>query len=595
MKVRFRPHRSISTTMVAAFSLLIAVVTLFITARSYTYTRTQLQETATDYTAQLISQVNAELDMYVEYIQNLADLMVENPLMQAYLQHGPEEPDPALTARVQELLSTTEEIRQEISAVALLSDDQPVLFGDADAQLNPYADYRHTDWYLGALEAPEEVFVSSSHVENLVYGQYPWVVSLSKAVLDFSGQVNGVLLLDLNYQVIDAICANIDLGNRGYIFLLDRAGEILWHPQQQLINANLKTENTTEIMGHGPGSFTLPSPEGDKLYLTDHSQATGWTAVGVADPNELLQNPSQVYREFVVISIIAVLLAFLFSVLISRAITTPLRRLTTTMQRVEQGDFSVRSSVRSGNEVGRLSENFNHMLSTIQDLMHQQIQIEEQKRQSEWNLLQAQIKPHFIYNTLDSIIWMSHAGQNEKVVEMTSALAHLLRNSIGSGKDIISLGEEINHIESYLTIQKMRYQEKLHFELDIDPATRPYQLPRLVLQPLVENAIYHGIKPRETGGTVRVTSMLDEEQLLITVEDDGVGMTADQLAHILDRKTEDESSSKIGVYNVHERLRHYFGEAFCLKYFSEVDKGTTAMLVLPLILPTEGDAEHESS
>ncbi len=578
-----RPRRSISTTMVLAFTALIVILTLLVVLRSYAYTRDQLQRTATEYTGQLISQVDAELDLYVEYMKDISDFVVGNASVGAYLSTPPGDSRDALESRVQQLLSSAADIRREIAAIALISMDGTALFGSRTARLNPYADHLHASWYEGALAEPDEVFVSSSHVENLIEGQYQWVVSFSKAVLDAEGTPTGVLLVDLNYEIIDAICANIQLGSRGYIFLIDGDGEILWHPQQKLINANLKTENVAEVLAHGPGAMTLDTPEGEKLYLSRRSSATGWTAVGVAYPEELQRDTGLIIRQYLAIAAIAIVLAVLLAILLTRAITDPLRRLTSTMEAVEQGDFSVRSDVSANNEVGQLSETFNHMIATIQDLMAEQLRNEEQKRQDDWKLLQAQIKPHFIYNTLDSIIWMSHAGRNEEVVEMTSALAQLLRNSIGTGKDIIPLDEELKHVESYLVIQKLRYREKLRFELDIDPQTRQYLLPRLVLQPLVENAIYHGIKVKEHGGTVRVSSMLDEDKLLITVEDDGVGMTEEQLAHIYDQKESDETSSKIGVYNVVERLHIYFGPDYGLKFFSEPEKGTTAMLILPQI------------
>lgn len=589
---RHGTRRSISTTMVLSFTALIVIVTLLIVARSYTYTREQLQNTAADYTGQLISQVNAEIDMYVEYIKDISDFVVDNDSVSAYLTSG-EAGMPV--SRVEQLLVSTAEIRPEITAIALASGDGTVLLGSRSAQVNPYADCLHSVWYLGALRAPEDVFVSSSRVENLIAGQYQWVVSFSKAVPDSTGSPAGVLLVDLNYEVIDAICSNIQLGNRGYIFLVDGAGEILWHPQQDLINAGLKQEHVREVLDGGPGPLTLSTDSGQRLYFSQRSSATGWTAVGVAYPEELLQQQEQMYRQYIAIGALALGVALLLSILISRAITTPLRKLASTMQAMEQGDLSIRSDVHANNEVGQLSDTFNHMIATTQALMAQQLRNEEQKRQNEWKLLQAQIKPHFIYNTLDSIIWMSHAGHNEAVVEMTSALARLLRNSIGSGKEIIPLGEELAHVESYLAIQKMRYREKLQFELDIDPETRACLLPKLVLQPLVENAIYHGIKVKEQGGTVRVTSMLDEGKLLITVEDDGAGMTAEQLSHIYDQKDSDESSSKIGVCNVSERLHIYFGEDFGLKFFSEPDKGTTAMLILPPLTGEKGEQGHEAS
>lgn len=581
-------RRSISTSILLAFTALILAVTLSTVFESYRFTREELQDNATDYTTQLVRQVNADIERYVNYIKDISDFIVGNPLVTAYLSTGDRPVRDAQKDRIVQVLGNVAEIRSEISAIALLSLDGQVVFGDRTSVLNLYSDYKDTLWYRGALAAPGEVFISSSHVENLIAGKYQWVVSFAKAVIGADGVPIGILLVDLNYNTIDEICANVQLGSRGYLFLLDSQGEILWHPEQNLIYANLKTENVQGVLEQADGRSAFLVESTDKLYIASRSESTGWMTVGVAYPEELLQNPGRMARQYLVIGTIAVFVAFLLSFLISRAITDPLRRLTDTMNLVEQGDFTVRCNVRSQNEVGRLRDSFNHMIANTQNLMEQIVSNEEQKRRSEWRLLQAQIKPHFLYNTLDSIIWMSHAGKNEEVVEMTSALAKLLRNSIGSGREIIPLEEELAHVESYLVIQKMRYREKLHYKMDIDPQTKPCLIPRLVLQPLVENAIYHGIKVKEVGGTIQIGAMLDDDRLLVTVEDDGAGMTAEQLAHIYDQKSGDESSSQIGVCNVKERLRIYFGEDAALKYFSEPDKGTMAMLILPIRLEETG-------
>lgn len=582
-------RRSISTAIVSSFTALILVVTAVIVGRSYAYTTEQLQSNAIDYTQQLIAQVNAELDMYVEHIIDISDFIVNNGVVSTYLDTDSSAQRRVQTHRVEQILRNASDIRRDISVVALVDRDGRVLFGDASAHLNPHADYQNAVWFQSALAAQGKVSVSSSRVENLVDGMYQWVVSFSKSVGDGP---DGVLLVDLSYDVIDDICANIQLGKRGYIFLVDASGDILWHPQQNLINNNLKSENIADLLAQGDNAVLRTTAEGEKLYISNRSISTGWTAVGVASPEDLLQNQDLLFRQYALIGVLAVTLACLIAMLISRAITNPLRKLTATMQQVEQGDLSVRCTVKNRNEVGQLSENFNHMISTTQDLMAEQLRSHEQKRLSEWKVLQAQIKPHFLYNTLDSIIWMSHAGKNEQVVEMTSALAQLLRNSIGSGKEIITLAEELRHVESYLVIQKMRYNEKLQYELDIDPKTADCTIPRLVLQPLVENAIYHGIKVKEDGGEIFISAMLDDEQLLVTVEDNGPGMTPEQLAHIFEQKESDETSSKIGIYNVHERLRIHFGEDFGLKFFSEPDKGTTAMLILPIHYQEEEVADE---
>ena len=589
----FSPH-SIGTRIVALFMLLILVITAAMTYVSINASTNELLGNATDYTGQLILRVNAEIDMYVEYMKDISDFIVDNNVVSAYLTAANEHVlTDAICASAQQQLAAAQKIRSEITAIALIPQSGGALFGSADAQLNTSSGYQKADWYTGALANPEEVQVSSSRVENLIAGQYNWVVSISRAVLDRAGRVQGVLLVDLNYQIIDRLCAAVDLGNRGYIYIIDQSGGILWHPQQDLIYAGLKQENVEEILAAENGRILSGKGAARRLYVACESEATGWTAVGAAYTQELLRNQDRIYKTYLWIAVLALVLALLFSVRLSVSVAEPIRKLTQTMQRVEDGDLHVRCSVSSRTELGQLSDSFNHMIAKTADLMDERLRIEEQKRKSEWKALQAQIQPHFLYNTLDSIIWMSHAGRNEEVVEMTSALALLLRSSIGDGSDTNTLKKEIAHVRSYLTIQKMRYNEKLRYEIDLDPQTEDCLLPKLILQPLVENAIYHGIKVKQQGGTVRIESLLEEDRLLITVEDDGVGMTPEQLATILEKKEADGESSKIGVCNVNERLQLFFGSEAAMKYYSEPGKRTMVMLVLPIVRE-KGDADAEA-
>lgn len=588
-------RRSIGRTIVASFMILILLVTVGMMLASITRASEALSANAMDYTEQLVLRINADIELYVQYIKDLSDVLVDNVSVISYLQRAREGEITEQTRQsaVSQLASAVN-IRTEITAIALAAPSGDVIFGDKDARRNEAVDYTETEWYRAALRAPNEVYVSSSRVENIVAEKYTWVVSLSKAVVNAYGEVLGVLLIDLNYNTIDAICASIELGDRGYIFLLGPEGEILWHPQQDLIYAGLKTENVAEILELGEGRLTTGSGETARQYLIRPSAKTGWTAVGVVYMDELLQVRGELIRSFVLIAAVALFAALLLSMWLSGAITTPIRALTNTMEQVERGDLSVRCDVAANNELGQLSDSFNHMIATTQNLMEETERVAEQKRISEWRALQAQIQPHFLYNTLDSIIWMSHAGKNEEVVEMTSALASLLRRSIGTGSDANTLAEEMDHVKSYLTIQKMRYNEKLTYELDMEPQTAGCLLPKLILQPLVENAIYHGIKVKQSGGTVRVESMLEEDRLLITIEDDGVGMTEEQIAHIFEKKQSDEASTKIGVCNVYERLQYFFGSEATMRYYSTPGKQTMVMLVLPIVREKEGSNETQT-
>lgn len=579
---------SIGTRIVALFMLLILVITAAMTYVSISASTNELLENATDYTGQLILRVNAEIDMYVEYMKDISDFIVDNNVVSAYLTAANEHMlTDAICASAQQQLAAAQKIRSEITAIALIPQSGGALFGSADAQLNTDSGYQQAAWYTGALAHPREVQVSSSRVENLIAGQYNWVVSISRAVLDRAGRVQGVLLVDLNYQIIDRLCAAVDLGNRGYIYLIDQSGGILWHPQQDLIYAGLKQENVEEILAAENGRILSGKGAARRLYVACESEATGWTAVGVAYTQELLRDQDRIYKTYLWIAALALIFALLFSVQLSASVAEPIRKLTQTMQCVEDGDLHVRCHVSSRTELGQLSDSFNHMIAKTAELMDERLRIEEQKRKSEWKALQAQIQPHFLYNTLDSIIWMSHAGRNEEVVEMTSALAQLLRSSIGDGSDTNTLEKELAHVRSYLTIQKMRYNEKLQYAIDMDPQTGGCLLPKLVLQPLVENAIYHGIKLKQGGGTVRIESLLEEDRLLITVEDDGVGMTQEQLETVLEKKEADGESSKLGVYNVNERLQLFFGPDAAMKYYSTPGRRTMVMLVLPIVREKE--------
>ena len=596
MRTRRRfPQHSIGTQIVALFMLLILVITAAMTYVSISVSTNELLDNATEYTEQLIRRVNAELDMYIEYMKDISDFIVDNGAVSVYLAAANEHRlTDAASREAQEQLAAAQKIRSEITAIALIPESGGALFGSAGASLNTYSNYREADWYRSALQEPNEVQVSSSRVENLIAGQYNWVVSFSKAVLDRAGNIQGVLLIDLNYQIIDRLCADIQLGSRGYIYLIDQSGGILWHPQQDLIYAGLKEENVDEVLAASNGRTLSGKGKGRRLYVACESEATGWTAVGVAYTQELLRSQDRIYKTYLLIAAAALAIALVFALQLSSSIADPIRRLMQTMRHVESGDLHVRCQVTARNELGQLSDSFNHMIAKTADLMDERLRIEEQKRKSEWKALQAQIQPHFLYNTLDSIIWMSHAGRSEEVVEMTSALALLLRSSIGDGSDTNTLKKELAHVRSYLTIQKMRYNEKLRYEIDIDPQTENCLLPKFVLQPLVENAIYHGIKVKQQGGNVRIESLLEEDRLLITVEDDGVGMTPEQLAVILDKKESDAESSKIGICNVNERLQLFFGPEAVMKYYSTPGKRTMVMLVLPIVREKEEDSHAEA-
>ena len=276
------------------------------------------------------------------------------------------------------------------------------------------------------------------------------------------------------------------------------------------------------------------------------------------------------------------IVALLFSRFLAKSLTYPLQRLRDSMSRVQEGHFDGADvEIDSENEIGSLTKSFNVMTHRIQDLMEQNVKEQEAKRKSELKALQSQINPHFLYNTLDSIIWMAEGRKYEEVVLMTASLARLLRQSISNEDEVVPLAREVEYAKGYLTIQKMRYKDKLEFEINVEPSILNIPLIKLVLQPIIENAIYHGLKYKESKGLLQVKGFKKDGNAVLQVIDNGVGMDEETLAHIYDKHKVNYHSNGVGVYNVQKRLQLYYGESYGITYESEKGVGTTATITIP--------------
>ena len=302
-----------------------------------------------------------------------------------------------------------------------------------------------------------------------------------------------------------------------------------------------------------------------------------------------IQESRQQYQDFFVnmirFSVIAfaliLMLCLFLSYYIPLSITRPIRRLTQVTDQVAKGDLTVRSDVTGGLEARVLSDSMNTMIDKINELLEQVKTEQVRLRKAEFELLQSQINPHFLYNTLDSIIWMAEGRKYEEVVLMTASLARLLRQSISNEDEVVPLAREVEYAKGYLTIQKMRYKDKLEFEIDVEPSILNIPLIKLVLQPIIENAIYHGLKYKESKGLLQVKGFMKDGNAVLQVIDNGVGMDEETLSHIYDKHKVNYHSNGVGVYNVQKRLKLYYGENYGITYESEKGVGTTATITIP--------------
>lgn len=592
----FGKFKSIQSAMMASFSVLVILAGLTFLLVAVNYTDKAIYENSIHYTTQIIEQVNRDIDAYIDYMENISSVIATSSDVSLYLfddnqtakQYAQEK------ERILTQFHTIMESRSDIYNIAVVADNGKYIVNNGKEELTEYIDIKSLDWYQETMRASGGIAVSSSHVQNAIQSSYQWVITLSRALVNNrTGEKEGLFFVDLNYSAISNLCISNQIGNKGYVFLIDADGNIVYHPKQQLLYGGLQTEKTDEVMNCETNYFFTEEDAERRLYTMSRSEKTGWTAVGVAYSSELLKNTKQAQLMHLLVAAGLLLGVLILSNRLSQELTKPIRQLRDGMSTIEEGNFETRVDIEVENEIGSLARSFNMMTDRIHALIEQNFYEQEQKRKSELRALQAQINPHFLYNTLDSIIWMAEDEKNEEVVVMTAALARLLRQSISNEQEQVTIEQEIDYVRSYLTIQKMRYKDKLEYEIEAEPEILPVQIVKFTLQPLVENAIYHGIKYKETKGTICIRGYVKDKQAQITVEDDGAGMDEQQIQRILeDTANENARTSGVGVANVQKRLQLYYGEEYGISYTSEVGKGTTALVTIPM---TEGGNESVES
>lgn len=298
---------------------------------------------------------------------------------------------------------------------------------------------------------------------------------------------------------------------------------------------------------------------------------------------ELDTQNARTFTVCVLVSGVAVIIALVMTTQASRSITVPIRKLCDVAARVAEGDFTVKTKVENTDEIAMLTESFNDMTTEIGRLVEDIKKKQENLHITETKLLQAQINPHFLYNTLDTIVWLAEEKKNEQVVSMVTALSDFFRTTLSKGRDFITVREERSHIDSYLKIQQFRYQDIMEYNIDIDEDLYDYMIPKLTLQPLVENALYHGVKNKRGRGVIWITGEKEGDKIIFKVLDNGKGMTEEELEKLrknIKREKNEDLSDGFGLANVNQRIRHYYGEECGLSFNSHENEGTEATITL---------------
>ena len=576
---------SLSFTAVAVVGMALMGLALFL--RFSSSSNAQAEESS----QQVLAQVNRNMDNYLRAMMRVSNTVYYQVIKDLDL------------ATEEDLESSLdllyENNRDSLVSIAVFSQEGQLIAAAPLAGLKASVFPHRETWFTTAMDQIENLHFSTPHVQNLFEDpdhRYRWVVSLSRQVeLTRKGSIeSGVLLVDMNFSGIEQICKDVTLPySQGYLYLIDGSGELIYHPRQQLIYAGLLEENNLSAADYSDGTHT-ETFQGQRRSVTVKTVGyTGWKLVGVVPRANMLDNYGQLMLFFLFVVFFSIFLLVFAHLRLSEWITAPMKQLDRAVKELESGREQVDFTVDGPYEVEHLSRSIQSMVSTLRHLMDDIMEQEAQKRRSELDVLQSQINPHFLYNTLDSVVWMTENGRTEDAVVMLTALARFFRISLSRGSNIIPLADELEHARHYLTIQKMRYKNKFSAQISAEDGVESLYTIKLIIQPILENAIYHGMAYADGDGEIQIHAFREGEDILIEVTDNGPGMPEELVEQLLSPNGPAVSGAKgsgIGFRNVHQRIQLTFGPDYGLTILSEPDSGTTVRIRLPALDKTAAAA-----
>ncbi|MBD7969404.1 sensor histidine kinase [Paenibacillus gallinarum] len=439
------------------------------------------------------------------------------------------------------------------------------------------------------LRIPSAQMNSLDQIDGFTY-EDRGVISIMAAVKQkITHEVIGFITVDLDDSFIKTFCDQVKIGKTGFFYILDQHNDPIF--VSPIGNDNRNIIQNTPLPFPDQSSrdgYVLRTGGQPRFIVHTASIATGWTIIGMAPLQEIVAEANSI-RQLIILSVVlSIVFAITLHYLLTKRLTRPIQLLQHKMRLTASGYLEAKVKPVGTDEIADLGQSFNIMVEKIKELLEQSIRKQQQLQKAELRTLQAQINPHFLYNTLDSIIWMAEAGKNDGVIQLVKALSDLFRISLNKGRDWVMIRTELAHANSYLVIQQMRYRDILEYRIEIDPELLDYPILNMTLQPLIENALYHGIKNKRGKGLIVIGGYLELSSVILTVTDNGIGIPTDRLALLrqqleqpLQSEEEEPAEGGFGLQNVHQRLRLYFGSEYGVDLESIAGAGTTIFVRIP--------------
>lgn len=563
---------NLKSKLIWTYCLITTIPLLFLASFMVGRMTKEAQRDTVSYAIQSSSQVGDAMDVYVDIFRELMDYLILSMESEASLPSARE----LMIRRHESIISTY----PEIVGIAVADEDDTFIGTGMNRISRDYLG--NEEWFLKAPERGKGISILNSSEGKIVITNEAYSADQLFSIMG-TGMIKGkktVILMDIKKDVLKSLIESVSVSPDSFVFILDQNGDIVYTPVNPVVY--WLDEKSLSI---GDGQQDNISIDGNNYLISvSEGKLTNWKFISVTSLKEQEQNVLRMYVISFVSAILALILVVLISMALAESFNKPIKQLKDKMQLVEQGDLSVRANLEYEDEIGTLGKNFNHMLDYMNTLV-EDIQTEKQRTlQARLKSLQEQIKPHFLYNTLDTINWMAREHGATDVVRMVEALTNMFRLGLSQGKDFITVKEEIEHVKNYLYIQSVRYEDKLTYVIDATEDCLKIVIPKLILQPLVENAIYHGIKLKKGGGEIRISAKKENGQLILSVYDTGAGMSREELNSLRQsiENIKNGKSGSFGMTYVIERLKLYANEGFDIEV--ESYEGAYTQVIVRLLI-----------
>lgn len=568
---------SLRAKLLIMFVILTAIPLIFVGLVSYVKSINIISENAHTFAQLQASQVSQEIDVIFQDAMRFTEISkLESTI--SFLMNDENTYDEA--KGILNMFSFYREIYQSsntIQSISIFNLDGKAISEDKGVHQLETLPAKNPD-YKQILLSPKDTLIQPAVINNK-----PVISITDTVVLDITGEVIGFINILVDSSAIEDILSEATLGDSGAFYIETASGESLFLTSTKYTGRHLipkwrqmKEENSGYMTNASRTTFTV----------FDTIATTGWKIIGQAPVSELMKDSNDIRSLIFITVAFSIIFTITLYYFISSKLIRPIRHLKEKMKIASLGNLDVKVVNESSDEIADLGNSFNIMLAKIKSLLQKSVNEQKQLTNAEFRALQSQINPHFLYNTLDNIIWMAESKKSSEVIEMTKALSNFFRITLSNGKDSITLEKEIEHIRNYLTIQKIRYRDILDVTFDFNDEILNFFILKLTLQPLVENAIYHGIKNKRGKGIIHIKGDFNKTgDICIDIIDNGIGMKEDELMRIRQQLTRgiplNKDSGGFGMVNVQQRIQLYYGKPYGLTLDSKYGDGTHICLIIP--------------